>query len=106
MKKSILTFLFIAAPFLSFSQEKSKEPIVKRNQAGIIQSVEFPDSIPFSKLPSSANDFFKDFLKSSLTDEFSKIPHKEKTKEYIHEHFDQYYKGIRVDNGGYRWSLC
>jgi len=25
------------------------------------------------------------------------------TKEYINEHFDQYYKGIRVDNGGYNF---
>jgi|GEM_PF-4886836 len=55
MKKLIYAALFIAAPFLCFSQEKTKEPIVIKDKSGIIQSVEFPDSIEITQ---SFNIFF------------------------------------------------
>lgn len=103
MKKMILAALFIAVPFICFSQEKAKEPIVKRDKSGIIQSVEFPDSILSSIIPTSSNAFFKDFLEAKVNDEFRKIPRKEKKKEFIHEHFDQYYKGIKIDDAGYNF---
>lgn len=103
MKKMILAALFIAAPFICFSQEKAKEPIVVKDKTGIIQSVYFPDSIKSSKIPSSSDAFFKDFLKTSVNDEFRKTPRKEKKKDFTHEHFDQYYKGIKVDDAGYNF---
>ena len=77
MKKLIFALIIVATPFLSFYQGKAQEPIVKKNQAGIVQSVEFPDSIPMFKIPPSAGEFFKSFLKVSLNDEFRNIPHKE-----------------------------
>ena len=93
----------IITPFLCFSQETAKEPIVIKDKTGVIQSVEFPDSIKISDIPTSSDAFFKDFLKVSANDEFKKVPRKEKSKDFIHEHFDQYYKGIKVDNAGYNF---
>jgi bacillolysin len=101
MKKQFLIALFIATPFLCFSQVKEKLPIIVKDKNGIIESIEFPDSIISSKIPSSADIFFKDYLKISVKDEFRKESTKMKKKEFIHEHFDQYYKGIKVDGAGY-----
>lgn len=101
MKSLIYAAIFIAVPFHCFSQEKLEEPIVTKDKTGIIQSVEFPDGIQASKVPSSSDAFFKDFLQVSVNDEFRKIPRKEKREEFIHEHFDQYFKGIKVDDAGY-----
>jgi len=101
MKKLIYAAIFIAVPFLCFSQEKVKEPIITKDKTGIIQSVEFPDGIQTSKVPSSSVAFFNDFLQVSFNDEFRKKPRKEKREEFIHEHFDQYYKGIKVDDAGF-----
>lgn len=101
MKKLIYAAIFIAVPFLCFSQEKVKEPIITKDKTGIIQSVEFPDGIQTSKVPSSSVAFFNDFLQVSVNDEFRKKPRKEKREEFIHEHFDQYYKGIKVDDAGF-----
>lgn len=52
MKKLIYAAIFIAVPFLCFSQEKVKEPIITKDKTGIIQSVEFPDGIQACKVPS------------------------------------------------------
>jgi len=101
----IYAALFIAVPIICFSQEKAKEPIVFKDKTGIIQAVEFPDSIKSSNIPSSTDAFFKDFLKASVKDEFRKIPRKENKKEFIHEHFHQYYKGIKIDDAGYNFHF-
>ena len=65
--------------------------------------MEFPDGIQASKVPSSSEAFFTDFLQISVNDEFRRIPRKEKKEEFLHEHFDQYYKGIKVDDAGYNF---
>jgi bacillolysin len=103
MKNLFFAALFVALPFLCFSQEKEKEPIVVKDSKGIIQSVEFCDSIQSSKIPSSSEVFFKDFLKISKNDQFKKIPHVSKRKEFTHEHFDQVYNGVNVDGAGYNF---
>lgn len=61
MKKMIYAALFIAAPFLCFSQEKAKEPIVIKDNRGIITSVEFPDEVSSNKIPSSSGVFLTTF---------------------------------------------
>ena len=95
--------MFIAIPFLCFSQEKAKTPKVTKNKANIIQSVEFPDSIQASQITPSASVFFKDSLKTTGNDHFRKVPHKEKKQGFAHEHFDQYYKGVKVEGAGYNF---
>lgn len=55
------------------------------------------------KVPASAEIFFKDMLGTKSTDEFRKIERKQKQKEFVHEHFEQYYKGIKVEGGGYNF---
>lgn len=82
MKRLIYAAIFIAVPFLCFSQEKVKEPIVTKDKTGTILSVEFPDGIQASKVPSSSEAFFTDFLQISVNDEFRKIPRKEKKKNF------------------------
>ena len=42
-------------------------------------------------------------LQVKLTDEFRKIQHRQKQKEFIHEHFEQYYNGIKIDGAGYNF---
>ena len=72
MKKIIFLAWIVAIPLACFSQQKAKTPKVTKNKANIIQSVEFPDSIPASKITPSASVFFKDFLKTTGNDNYGK----------------------------------
>jgi len=54
-----------------------------------------------SKVPASSIEFFRDYLETSANDEFRKVPQKQRMKDFIHENYHQYYKGIKVENAGY-----
>ena len=53
-------------------------------------------------VPVDAGEFFVKYLKTNK-ENFRKVPHESKNKKFIHEHYDQYYKGIKVDFGGYNF---
>jgi Zn-dependent metalloprotease len=100
MKKLIFTTALMTGAIFCFSQENAKVPLITKDKSGITSSVVFPDSLKDSEVPSSSNAFFKEFLKVTLYDEFKEVTHKEKNN-FKHERFDQYYKGIKVDDAEY-----
>lgn len=55
------------------------------------------------KSPRTAKDFFIQYLEIKDNDHFEKIPHKSKSPEMLHEHYDQYYNGIKVEGAGYNF---
>ncbi len=57
MKKTIYPAAFIAIPYFFFLQEK--EPVIHKDKTGIIQLVEYLDSIKSSKIPLSFDAFLK-----------------------------------------------
>lgn len=99
MKKLITYIALSLISFLCFSQ-KEKLGTIERNSRGMITSVEFNDS-EREKSPRSARDFFIQYLEVKETDHFEKVPHQSKRPNFIHEHYDQYYKGIKVEGAGY-----
>jgi|GEM_PF-2714592 hypothetical protein len=64
MKRMIYPALFMSAPHFCFSREKAREPVILKDKTGITRSEEFPDSIKISKIPSSSDAFFKNYLKT------------------------------------------
>lgn len=98
MKKIILYTTLSIISLLVFSQEE-KPGVIERNERGTISSVKF--SPEKEGLPRSAADFFEQYLGTSRDDSFEKVPHKSKKAGFIHEHYDQYYKGVKVEGGGY-----
>jgi len=100
--KNIITLAMVSLlVFNGFSQNKNKEGVIKKNQKGIITSVKFSAGMEKSKIPSSATAFFEEYLEANPSDQFEKEEHKSKRKEYVHDHYDQYYKGVKVDGAGY-----
>ena len=99
MKKLIFAVIFMVIAWSGFAQET----ILRKNSKGVLESVEFSTEDKRVKVPASAEIFFKDMLGTKSTDEFRKIERKQKQKEFVHEHFEQYYKGIKVEGGGYNF---
>jgi Zn-dependent metalloprotease len=99
MKKIITLIAFTLISFLGFSQ-KEKPGIIERNIKGIITSVEFRDP-EREQSPNTSKDFFDQYLEISASDHFEKVPHQSNQKNLVHEHYDQYYKGVKVDDAGY-----
>lgn len=102
MKKIITLLPLLLTLIFGYSQKKQFGNI-KKNKKGIISSVKFSSKLEKNKIPLSANNFFKNYLEVSVNDNFRKTKHQSKKKEYIHDHFDQYYKNIKVDGGGYNF---
>ena len=94
---------FILAVIISTAQNSQHARIIK-NARGIIQSVEFDLNNNNQSTPKSSTDFFKEWLKVSPEVEFVKESFNGPDKQgYSDEHYDQYYKGIKVKNGGYNF---
>jgi bacillolysin len=77
--------------------------IVVRGENGTIQSVTFSESDTSYTIPNSSTDFFENWLNVSTNDQFRETLHVSKRKGYVHEHFDQYYNGVKVDGAGYNF---
>ena len=103
MKKFIIYTVLSLLSFFSFSQKVEKAGIIRKNQKGTIISVEFPASVEKSKRPVSATSFLETYLEVSTNDHFEKVAHKSKKANFIHEHYDQYYGGVKVEGAGYNF---
>lgn len=77
--------------------------IIVWGENGTIQSVTFSESDKSYTIPNSSTDFFENWLNVSTNDQFREVPHVSKGKGYVHEHFDQYYNGVKVDGAGYNF---
>jgi len=67
---------------------------IKKDKKGSIYAVEFPPDIEKSKRPKTTDSFFNRYLKVSPNDHFEKAPRTSKDKNFVHEHYNQYYRGI------------
>lgn len=105
MKKIYVTALLIALHVFCIAQSKEETIKTTKNNKGSISSVEYPNKVDRSRIPKTAEIFFKDILKLSENDEFRKEPKKQSKKGFIHEHYDQYYNSIRVIGGGYNFHF-
>lgn len=98
MKTQGLFAVISVFPFFA-SAQKSEAPTVLKDGKGIIQAMEFTDSDKGASF--SEQDFMKDYLKTTADDGFVKAKDKQRSQEFIDDHFDQFYKGVRVDGAGY-----
>ena len=102
MKKTIFTAIISCLTTIVFAQNNEIE--ITFNQKGIIERVKFPLKLAEGDektIPLTAQNFFKEYLKITSSDEFVKVNQKQRNKNFAHDHYDQYYKGIKVDEGGY-----
>ncbi len=99
MKKIVFTVICVIITWNILAQET----IFRRNSKGVLESVEFSENDKRVPIPASAKIFFKDILNAKPTDEFRKIQRKQKRKEFIYEHFEQYHNGVKVEGAGYNF---
>jgi Zn-dependent metalloprotease len=103
--KTRFTFILVLITFSlsGTTQDFGRKTIIRMNEKGIIQSVEFSSEDQTVRIPASADEFFRDLLNIQPADQFENRPHQSKREEFIHEHFQQYHNGIRVSDGGYNF---
>lgn len=101
MKTQLLAALTLALPMLIHAQPATESQIVRRDSKGIIRSIEFSEKDAASSLSDQA--FMKQYLLVTPDDAFVKTRDKQRRADHVNDHFDQYYKGIKVDGGGYNF---
>lgn len=57
------------------------------------------------KIPKNENEFIKNYLKPKPSISFIKQPKKQRKNDFIHEHYNQYYNGVKVDGGGFNFHF-
>jgi bacillolysin len=101
MKRTVFYYAMLF-PFVFISLSCADEDIepqyddglvITKRQDGVITSVNFSGA---ENPPTSADEFFRDYLKIKPYDEFRKTRHNNNF-----ENFNQYYHGIRVDGAGF-----
>lgn len=82
---------------------QSDYAIVERNNDGSIKSVMY--SPTDNNIPKTANEFFKETLKKRETDNFVLDTSKETDYGMHFERYQQYYRGVKVENGYYNFRF-
>lgn len=104
MKTLFLLILFNCSILCVAGQNKDGI-IVKKNSKGIVEYAKFtsPQSNELKQvaIPEDANEFFAEYLKPTASTSFILQPQKQRNKDFRHEHYDQYYNGVKVDGAGY-----
>ena len=101
MKTQLFAAMILALPMLAHAQPATQAPIVLRDSKGIIRAMEFSEKDAASSLSDQA--FMKQYLLVTPDDAFVKARDKQRRPDYINDHFDQFYKGVKVDGGGYNF---
>lgn len=97
-----LFILFYLATYVCAAQVKPQiKPRLETDAKGIVKSAEFFES----EGPADAKAFFREYLKPNLKDVFKVDARKPRTGDEKHEHYDQYYNGVRVEGGGYNFHF-
>ena len=82
---------------------------ILKEENGVINYVKFSSSQAFANeegiVPETALDFFKSFLNITSSDNFIKEIQRQRDKHYIHEHYNQFYEGLKVEGGGYNFHF-
>jgi bacillolysin len=101
MKKTSMIFLLLAIPALVFAQQPETVPTVLRDKKGVIQAMEFSESDGSKGI--TDKEFLRDYLKVSADDGFVKANDKRRSAEFTDDHFDQFYKSVKVEGAGYNF---
>lgn len=100
----MITFLILIISWLlsTMSYAQKKEIEINRNKNGIIERIKFPVGTQdiSTDVTSTITSFMGQYLEINEFDEFIKEQHNNRNNEFLHEHFDHYYKGVRVDEKG------
>jgi len=74
-----------------------------------VEYVKFPSpQSPESKkvtIPETAKAFFANYLKPAPATNFVLQPQKQRNENFRHEHYDQFYNGVKVDGAGYNFHF-
>jgi len=104
MKTKIKSIIILVVMSLNvMAQFSERKTVIRKDHKGIVQSLVYSNEDETVRIPESADEFFKTVLKTQTADRFDKKPHKSNREEYVHDHFDQYYNGVKVEGGGYNF---
>ncbi|MCL2289162.1 MAG: M4 family metallopeptidase [Bacteroidetes bacterium] len=106
MKTKILfIIILIFISFFGMAQHAEWRTEIRKNERGVIRSVEFSNEDRTVQVPKSADEFFRQVLNTQIADKFEQIPIQSRREGFVHEHFQQYHHGIRVVGGGYNFHF-
>ena len=104
MKTKIFSIIILTAITLNgMSQPSERKTVIRKDNKGVVQSIEYSNVDNSVSIPKSADEFFKNVLNIQTADKFEKMPHRSNREGYVHEHFVQFYNGVKVDNAGYNF---
>ncbi|CCH02362.1 hypothetical protein FAES_4363 [Fibrella aestuarina BUZ 2] len=93
--------MILALPLMAYTQPADKAPILLRDRKGIIRAMEITENDAASSLSDLA--FMKQYLLVTAEDVFVKARDKQRRAGFINDHFDQFYKDVKVDGAGYNF---
>ena len=99
MKKSITLFLLIILLLLKTQEAQTIE--IKKNSLDEIEYVRFHVDDDSLNVPTTSDEFFSDVLKVGKYDTFTKKLLRSHCPNRVNECFQQYYNGIKVEDGKY-----
>ncbi len=102
MKRVVFFCLILASKLICLAQEVETNRFYSEKN-GELYAVEFISDVENRGTTMSEYEFFKEFLKVNSEVEFKETHRVSKRKGFIHTHLDQYYKGIKVIDGGYNF---
>ena len=106
-KKSLISRMFLL-PVISFIMvlpisgqvSMDNDIIIERNSKGFVQAMYYPNGEYIEK-PTTSQEFFEKTLKVQSLNDFVSTPRKSSIKGMNVERYQQYYKGVKVDNAHY-----
>ncbi|MBN1822577.1 MAG: M4 family metallopeptidase [Prolixibacteraceae bacterium] len=108
MKKIFLLTIFTYSVLFLIGQDN--KVVIQKNDNGLVEYVRFTPSYQSSisehaNIQETVSEFFRKFLYPNSFTTFIIQPQKQRDKDFIHEHYNQYYKGIKVDGAGYNFHF-
>jgi bacillolysin len=107
--KTIFLLVLFNCSVLFIAGQDTDSITIQKNDKGIVEYVKFP-SLQSSEskqasVPGTVNEFFEEYIKPTSSTSFILQPQKQRDKNFRHEHYGQYYNGVKVDGAGYNFHF-
>ena len=89
MKAKIISIIILIAISLNgMAQDTERRTIIRTDNRGIVESVEYSIEDKTVPIPRSAEEFFNIVLRTQTADRFERVPHRSNRADWTHEHFN------------------
>jgi len=101
--KFFTTVILITIAMCGIAQKSVLKTVIQKDSKGNIHYIEYSKEDQSVNIPKTAEEFFKNVLNIQKADYFERKPNRSDREGYVHELFDQYYNGVKVEGAGYNF---